>query len=82
MSPQDLVGHFDSIAAAARALKVSPPNISQWVDAGQIPIDRQCQIEIVTDGALRADRDENGQPVKRDVRAMSFPADQPQDAAA
>ncbi len=81
MSPQDLVGHFDSIAAAARALKVSSPSVSQWVDAGQIPIDRQCQIEIVTDGALRADRDENGQPVKRDARAITVPTDQPQAAA-
>lgn len=68
MEPHAVVAHFLTIAAAARALKVSPPSISQWIDAGAIPIDRQCQIEIVTAGALKADRDENGMPVKRDAR--------------
>lgn len=77
MAPQDVVAHFQSIAEAARALKVSPPSISQWINAGAIPIDRQCQIELVTAGALKADRDANGMPVKRDPRTA-----QPQDAAA
>lgn len=74
MSPEQLIEHFDGIAPAARALKVSPPSVSQWVESGRIPIDRQCQIEIVTGGALRADRDENGMPVKRDARAQDAAA--------
>lgn len=49
----------------------SPPTIHGWIAAGEIPIDRQCQIEIVTEGALKADRDESGLPVKRDSRAKS-----------
>lgn len=69
MRPHDLVSHYQTIADAARALKVSAPTIHGWIAAGDIPIDRQCQIEIVTDGALRAERDENGMPVKRDARA-------------
>lgn len=71
MTPNDLVAHFHSIAEAARALKVSAPSVSQWISAGEIPIDRQCQIEIVTHGALRADRDESGMPVKRDPRTAA-----------
>lgn len=71
MKPEAVVAHFQTIAAAARALKVSPPTISQWIDAGEIPIDRQCQVELVTHGALRADRDENDMPVKRDSRAAT-----------
>ncbi len=71
MSPESLVAHFKSIAEGARLLKVSPPTIHGWIAAGEIPIDRQCQIEIVTEGALKADRDESGLPVKRDSRAKS-----------
>lgn len=74
MQPSQLIAHFDGIAAAARALKVSPPSISQWIESGRIPIDRQCQIELVTGGALKADRDENGMPVKRDPRAQDATA--------
>lgn len=72
MSPQQLVEYFGGedggIASAARALKLAAPSIHGWIDKGEIPIDRQCQIEIVTGGALRADRDETGMPVKRDPR--------------
>jgi hypothetical protein len=76
MTPDELIAHFGGtagggVSAAARALKLAPPSIHGWIDAGEIPIDRQCQIELVTDGALKADRDEHGMPVKRDIRARS-----------
>lgn len=76
MSPQELIEHFGGMdgggpAAAARALKLAAPSVYGWVEAGAIPIDRQCQIELVTDGALKADRDEHGMPVKRDPRART-----------
>jgi len=71
MAPHEVVSHFQGIAAAARVLKVSPPSISQWINSGAIPIDRQCQIELVTNGALKADRDEFGIPVRRDVRSAA-----------
>lgn len=57
MTPQDLIDHFKTAAAAARALKLKPPSISEWVLKGEIPIDRQCQLEIITGGALTADRE-------------------------
>jgi DNA-binding transcriptional regulator YdaS (Cro superfamily) len=69
MRPREVVNHFGTIAAAARVLMVSSPSISQWLDAGVIPIDRQCQIEIITNGVLRADRAANGLPVKRHARS-------------
>lgn len=56
MTPQALLDHFKTAAAAARALKLKQPSISEWIEKGAIPIDRQCQIEIITGGALIADR--------------------------
>lgn len=56
MTPQDLLRHFKTITAAAEALQIKPPSISEWVKNDSIPIDRQCQVEVITDGALRADR--------------------------
>lgn len=56
MTPQDIIEHFGTIAAAARALDIKGPSISGWVSNGEVPIDRQCQIEVVTGGRLMADR--------------------------
>lgn len=53
MKKQEAVSHFGSQAALARALNIKKAAVSQW---REIPIGRQCQIEIVTDGALKADR--------------------------
>ena len=53
MKKQDAVNYFGTQAALARALGIGKASVNQWVE---IPLDRQCQIEIVTDGALKADR--------------------------
>jgi len=53
MTKQDAVHHFGSQAALARALGIKKSAVSEWKD---IPLDRQCQIEIVSGGALIADR--------------------------
>lgn len=58
MTPQEVIEHFGTVAAAARALKLKGPSLYGWISDGRIPIDRQCHIEIVTRGALRADRAE------------------------
>lgn len=57
MTPQAVVEHFGTIAAAARALDIKGPSISGWIANGEIPIDRQCQIEVITGGRLVADRE-------------------------
>jgi len=53
MKKQDAVSYFGSQAALARALGIGKASVGQWRD---VPLDRQCQIEIITDGKLKADR--------------------------
>lgn len=59
MTPDELIAHFGGLSAAARALGVKPPSVSEWKAAGRVPRVRQYQIEVVTDGALRADRSDS-----------------------
>lgn len=53
MKLSDAIQHFGNKARLARALGIGRASVSEWRD---IPIDRQCQIEVITAGALRADR--------------------------
>ena len=60
MTYDELIVHFKSQAAVARAFqdrgyKLSQPSVSEWKKRG-IPEPRQFQIEVLTEGALRADR--------------------------
>lgn len=64
MKVDDVIAHFGTATAAARALGVTKGAVSQWVTAGQIPSLRQYQIERVTGGALRA-----SEPAKPDAAA-------------
>ena len=56
MTPEQVIEHFGSITAVATALKLQPPSVSGWKAQGKVPIDRQCQIEVITGGRLVADR--------------------------
>lgn len=55
MTYKQLVKHFGSQAAAARALGLKPPSVSVWQHKG-VPLPRQAQYELLTDGALKAER--------------------------
>ena len=55
MTYADLIAHYGSQAAAARAIGIKPPSVAEWKDDG-IPLPRQAQYELVTDGALKAER--------------------------
>ena len=55
MTFKELVEHFGSQAAAARALGLKPPSVSEWRRGG-VPLPRQAQYEILTGGALKAER--------------------------
>ncbi len=57
MTYGDLIEHSGSQAAAARALGLKPPSVCEWQDKG-IPLPRQAQYELLTDGKLKADRPE------------------------
>lgn len=56
MLTQDLLAHFGSGPKAAEALGITPSAIYQWGDF--VPLNRQYQIEVLTGGALKADRKE------------------------
>lgn len=53
MKKSDAIKHFGTQTALARALGIGKASVGQW---DEIPLDRQCQIEILTAGALKADR--------------------------
>jgi hypothetical protein len=50
----ELIRHFETQAALARAMGVTPSAISQWVRRGSIPAEHAITIERVTDGKFRA----------------------------
>lgn len=56
MTADDVIKHFGSLRRAAIALDVWPQTIYAWGD--KVPPLRQYQIEVLTDGALKADRDD------------------------
>ena len=56
MNAKQVVEHFGSPALAAKSLGLAAPTIYDWLESGEVPEARQYQIEIATNGALRADK--------------------------
>lgn len=56
MTPQELIDYFGSQSAAAAALGITQPSVWDWLQAGEIPESRQYQIQLATDGNLKADK--------------------------
>jgi len=54
MQYQELVTHFGGLSAAGRALGIDRRRVFAWKGA-RIPSHWQSKIEVVTEGALRAD---------------------------
>lgn len=57
MKTLDAIQYFGTAAALAKALKIKPPSVSEWGDYP--PITRQYQIQVITNGALKAESTEN-----------------------
>ena len=57
MKKQEVIKHFGSVAALARALDISPSAIYMWTD---VPLARQYQIEVLTRGKLKSEGGKNG----------------------
>lgn len=55
MTYEQLIEHFGSQAAAARAIGIKPPSVAEWKEDG-IPLPRQAQYELLTNGELKAER--------------------------
>ena len=53
MTTKQMIKYYGSITAAAKALNITHEAVRQWVTAGSIPVARQYQLQVLTDGALR-----------------------------
>ena len=56
MKIDNVIKYFGSQIAAATALDVTQPTISNWKTRGRIPHLQQLRIEHITGGKLRADK--------------------------
>jgi DNA-binding transcriptional regulator YdaS (Cro superfamily) len=52
MTKQSAIEHYGTAAALAQALGVSRAAVSQWIS---VPLLRQYQIQVLTNGTLKAD---------------------------
>ena len=55
MKKKDAIDHFGSVAALADALKITPEAIYQWGE--DVPSGREYQIQVITNGDLKANAD-------------------------
>jgi len=53
MTTSEAIAHYGSAQKLAEALCIHRQSVYKWGDTP--PIDRQCEIEVRTSGALRAD---------------------------
>ena len=51
---QKIIEYFGSKSQLAKALKVDPAAVSQWVSNGYIPPRRAIEIEILSGGKFKA----------------------------
>jgi DNA-binding transcriptional regulator YdaS (Cro superfamily) len=56
MTLEDLQKHYGTQVSIAQALGIAQSSVSGWFQSGRIPDGRQYQIELATEGALRADK--------------------------
>jgi hypothetical protein len=56
MTTQEAIQHYGGIRKLAEELKVWPQVIYAWGD--RPPMGRQYELEVKTEGALKADRDD------------------------
>lgn len=62
MTPQQVLDHFKTQAEIARVLGCKQPSVAEWFDKGEVPEGRQYQLELATNGTLRADKPANRNP--------------------
>lgn len=55
MTPQEAIDFFGGGSKLAKAIRTTPAAPSLWKKAGYIPYVRQCQIQVITKGKLKAD---------------------------
>jgi len=55
MTPQQAITHFGTQTKLARSLGLAQSTVAEWSTNQEIPIARQYQIELATNGSLKAD---------------------------
>lgn len=59
MKFSEVMIYFDyKMVNIAKALNMKPQSITTWHKKNQIPYPRQCELEILTKGVLKADKDD------------------------
>ena len=56
MKKQDVLNHFGGVAKTAKALGIAQPSVCKWGE--KIPKGRAYQIEVMTNGELKAEKEE------------------------
>ena len=54
MSPSEVVAHFGTQSAAAKAIGISQPSVAMWVKRGRVPLFQQLRLQYATQKALTA----------------------------
>ena len=57
MTFQEVLEHFGTKRKIATVLGITIQAVQQWADTGKVPLGRQFQIELVTEGKLQASRE-------------------------
>lgn len=55
MKAQDAIDFFGTQEALAEKLGIKQPSIAGWLKSGDVPELRQLQLEVLTNGKLKAD---------------------------
>lgn len=53
MTANQVIEHFGSITAVAKALGIKPPSVHEWTTRKRVPWLSQLEIEEITKGKLR-----------------------------
>ena len=69
MKPTDVLNHYKTQQLAANALGLAQASIAKWLNKGVVPDLRQLQLERLTGGALKAEK--NILPRKKSYRQVS-----------
>jgi DNA-binding transcriptional regulator YdaS (Cro superfamily) len=56
MTPNEALQYFRTKTKIGMALGLAPSTVSEWFEIGYIPEGRQYQIELATNGDLKADK--------------------------
>lgn len=65
MTPSDLLKHYGSQTAIARALGCTQPSVNEWFEKDAVPEGRQYQAELATNGKLKAAKPANRDAAKK-----------------